>query len=55
MTPRIAGELVQAYKGGTYPQPEEVQQLTQRQRKILQLLVEGNSAKEIANLLHISP
>ena len=55
VTPMIAGELVQAYKGGTYRQTEEAQQLTQRQREILQLLVEGNSAKEIANLLNISP
>jgi DNA-binding NarL/FixJ family response regulator len=55
LTPMIAGELVQAYKGGTYRQTEEAQQLTQRQREILQLLVEGNSAKEIANLLNISP
>ena len=55
VTPLIAGELVQAYKGGTYQQAEEAQQLTQRQREILQLLVEGNSAKEVANLLNISP
>jgi DNA-binding NarL/FixJ family response regulator len=55
VTPMIAGDLVQAYKGGTYRQAEEAQQLTQRQREILQLLVEGNSAKEVANLLNISP
>jgi DNA-binding NarL/FixJ family response regulator len=55
VTPMIAGELVQAYKGGAYLEIEEAQQLTQRQREILQLLVEGNSAKEIANLLNISP
>jgi len=55
VTPMIAGELVQAYKGGSYRQAEEGQQLTQRQREILQLLVEGNSAKEVANLLNISP
>lgn len=55
VTPMIAGELVQAYKGGNYRQAEEAQQLTQRQREILQLLVEGNSAKEVANLLNISP
>ena len=55
VTPMIAGELLQAYKGETYGQAEEMQQLTQRQREILQLLVEGNSAKEIANLLNISP
>jgi DNA-binding NarL/FixJ family response regulator len=55
VTPMIAGELVQAYKAGTYRQAEEAQPLTQRQREILQLLVEGNSAKEVANLLNISP
>ena len=55
VTPMIAGELLQAYKGGTHRDDEEAQQLTLRQREILQLLVEGNSAKEIANLLNISP
>jgi DNA-binding NarL/FixJ family response regulator len=55
LTPMIAGELVQAYQGGAYQQAEEAEQLTQRQREVLQLLVEGNSAKEIANLLNISP
>jgi DNA-binding NarL/FixJ family response regulator len=54
VTPMIAGELVQAYKGGTYRQAEAAQQLSQRQREVLQLLVEGNSAKEVANLLNIS-
>jgi DNA-binding NarL/FixJ family response regulator len=55
VTPMIAGELVQAYKGGTYRRVEEEQQLTPRQREVLQLLVEGRSAKEIAHLLNISP
>jgi DNA-binding NarL/FixJ family response regulator len=55
VTPMIAGELMQAYHEGSYRQAEEGPQLTQRQREILQLLVEGNSAKEVANLLNISP
>jgi DNA-binding NarL/FixJ family response regulator len=55
VTPMIAGELVQAYKGGTYRQFEKEQPLTPRQREVLQLLVEGRAAKEIANLLNISP
>jgi DNA-binding NarL/FixJ family response regulator len=55
VTPMIAGELVEAYRGGTHRETGGVQQLTQRQREILQLLVEGNSAKEVANLLNISP
>jgi DNA-binding NarL/FixJ family response regulator len=55
VTPMIAGELMLAYQEGAYRQVEEAQQLTPRQREILQLLVEGRSAKEIANLLNISP
>jgi DNA-binding NarL/FixJ family response regulator len=55
VTPMIAGELVHAYKGGTYRQAETAQQLTPRQGEILQLLVEGRSAKEVADLLNISP
>jgi DNA-binding NarL/FixJ family response regulator len=55
VTPMIAGELLQAYNEGTYRQAEGEPQLTQRQREILQLLVEGNSAKEVATLLNISP
>ncbi len=55
VTPMIAGELVEAYQEGVHRQVEETPQLTQRQREILQLLVEGRSAKEIAHMLNISP
>ena len=55
VTPMIAGELVQSYKEGSHHQPDENQQLTQRQREILQLLAEGSSVKEIAEILKISP
>ena len=55
VTPMIAGELMQAYQKGAHQQVEEAPQLTQRQREILQLLVEGRSAKEIAQVLNISP
>ena len=54
VTPIIAGELVQSYKNGVHQQPDENQQLTQRQREILQLLAEGTSVKEIAEILNIS-
>ena len=47
VTPMIAGELVPAYKGGTYRQTEEAQQLSQRQREILQLLVEATRPKKL--------
>ena len=55
VTPMIAGELVQSYKEGSHHQPDENQQLTQRQREILQLLAEGASVKEISEILKISP
>jgi DNA-binding NarL/FixJ family response regulator len=55
VTPMIAGELMQAYQEGVHRQVEETPQLTQRQREILQLLVEGRSSKEIAHILNISP
>lgn len=55
VTPMIAGELVQSYKEGSHHQSDANQQLTQRQREILQLLAEGGSAKEIAEILKISP
>lgn len=55
VTPMIAGELVQFYKEGAYRQRDAIRKLTPRQREVLQLLGEGYSAKEIANILYISP
>jgi len=55
VTPLLAGELMQFYKGGEYKKRKEQTQLTQRQREVLQLLAEGRSAREIAAVLHISP
>jgi DNA-binding NarL/FixJ family response regulator len=54
VTPLLAGELMQFYKGGDYKKRKEQTQLTQRQREVLQLLAEGQSAKEIASILKIS-
>ena len=55
VTPMIAGELLQSYKKGAHLQADNTERLTQRQREILQLLVEGHSAKEIGGILNISP
>ena len=53
VTPRIAGELMQAYREGT-ARPEKPVEITPRQREVMQLLAEGHSTKEIAGLLSIS-
>jgi DNA-binding NarL/FixJ family response regulator len=54
VTPMIAGELMQSYMEGARRQPNATLQLTSRQREILQLLAEGCSVKEIAEVLNIS-
>ncbi len=55
VTPIIAGELMKSYKDGDNSQKEVFGKLTPRQREVLQLLAEGHSAKEIADILCISP
>jgi len=55
VTPRIAGELMQTYKKVRSGDKGLEKKLTHRQEEILQLLAEGNSAKEIARMLSISP
>jgi DNA-binding NarL/FixJ family response regulator len=54
VTPMIATELMQSYMDGVHRQPDITQQLTTRQREILQLLAEGCSVKEIARVMNIS-
>ena len=55
VTPMIAGELLHSYIKTQPGQDLFKKKLTHRQDEILQLLAEGHSTKEIANLLHISP
>lgn len=54
ITPIIAGELMESYRSGDTSSLDPAAKLTTRQREVLQLLVEGNSAKEIARALNIS-
>lgn len=54
VTPMIAGELMQSYKGADQQPQDVIRKLTSRQREILQLLAEGHSPKEIADILYIS-
>ncbi len=54
ISPIIAGELLQSYRHGDTFLGTADQQLTARQREVLQLIAEGRSAKEIASLLKVS-
>ena len=54
VTPEIAGELIQNYKKLDPGQKVFKQNLTARQKEILQLITEGHLTKEIADILCIS-
>ncbi|MFC1824394.1 response regulator transcription factor [Thermodesulfobacteriota bacterium] len=54
VTPDIAGELIQTYKETQPGENVSKQKLTERQREILQLIVDGHLTKEIADILCIS-
>jgi DNA-binding NarL/FixJ family response regulator len=54
VTPMIAGDLLQSYRAGEARLHEPGQQMTARQREVLQLIAEGRSAKEVASVLSIS-
>jgi DNA-binding NarL/FixJ family response regulator len=51
ITPLITKDLVDVYLSAPSEKPRG---LTPRQREVLQFLAEGRTAKEIANLLHIT-
>jgi DNA-binding NarL/FixJ family response regulator len=54
VTPLVAGEVLSGLIRA--PQsPEKLPSLTPRQREVLQLVAEGRSAKEIADILKVSP
>ncbi|QDV30255.1 Oxygen regulatory protein NreC [Planctopirus ephydatiae] len=54
ITPLIAGELLESYRGGEASSSDSTTRLTARQREVLQLIAEGRSAKEVAAALQIS-
>ena len=50
ITPLIAGDVV-----GSLIEAREAPELTTRQREVLQLLAEGNSMKQVAGVLNLTP
>ena len=54
LTPQIAGDVLEAMRGGTETDADPIDAITPRQREVLQLLAEGLTAKEIASNLSIS-
>lgn len=55
VTPLIAKDLVQSVVTGRKPGVLKGQDLTPRQREVLQLVAEGRTVKEVAASLNISP
>jgi len=54
ITPIIAGDLLESYKTGLHKRNDALTKISARQREVLQLLVEGKVAKEVAGILNIS-
>jgi len=55
LTPQLAGEVLESMKQGSQYAGGTLGSLTPRQREVLQLAIEGQSAKQIAATLGISP
>jgi DNA-binding NarL/FixJ family response regulator len=55
LTPQLAAEVLESMKQGPQQEGSSLAFLTPRQREVLQLAAEGQSAKQIASTLGISP
>lgn len=55
VTPLIAKDMLNTLMQAPEPAQAKPVELTARQREVLQLVAEGHSAKEIADILHVSP
>jgi DNA-binding NarL/FixJ family response regulator len=53
-SPRLAGFVLDAFRTGTVSADPELDQLTAREREVLQLIARGYRYKEIAARLHLS-
>jgi DNA-binding NarL/FixJ family response regulator len=53
-SPRLAGFVLDAFRSGETSADPELDQLTSREREVLQLIARGYSYKEIAARLHLS-
>ncbi len=54
LTPDVAASVVEGYLNGQTPSPSAGEDLSEREREVLQLIAEGKTAKEIGRLLHVS-
>jgi DNA-binding NarL/FixJ family response regulator len=54
-SPRLAGFVLDAFRTGDAMADAELDQLTAREREVLQLIARGYKYKEIAARLHLSP
>ena len=54
LSPAVSKHVVADYVRRVSSEPSSLEQLTSRQREILQLIAEGRTTKEIADLLYVS-